>query len=46
MKIAEMEKQIDRLGLEKLEVRLTKGSEVDILPIWMMTLRTRTMIGT
>ena len=30
MKIAEMEKQIDRLGLKKLEVRLTKGSEVDI----------------
>ncbi len=30
MTIKEMEAQIDRLGLEKLEVRLFKGREVDI----------------
>lgn len=30
MNIKEMEIQIDRLGLEKLEVRLKKGSEVDV----------------
>lgn len=29
MKIGEMEALIDRLGLEKLEVRLKKGHEVD-----------------
>lgn len=30
MKIAEMETQIDKLGLEKLEVKVKKGREVDI----------------
>ena len=30
MTIKEMEAQIDRLGLEKLEVRLSKGREVDV----------------
>ena len=30
MTIKEMEAKIDRLGLEKLEVRLSKGREVDV----------------